>query len=403
MQNGFRLPNARAGEAYEGALTLLNPTAEKIIFLDIQLPKDLPFTINLPQGALSGTPPKDGDFDIHVRYFYDGEIPPRERSATTSLLVIQNPKSLWKNLPSDKDGLFWRPDEISMQLQHVHFTSLAASKRGRSHAHQGSFRDDDYRLSVTNDWIIAVVADGAGSAKYSRRGAEIICQIAHDYLAEKLHGEASEALIHATEILHSARNTSYDAESIAATNLRSILQETIGLAAITAFSALEQETLKNAHLGTCLKDFSSTALLSICRQFPFGILCATYSVGDGAIGLYCENQSIILLNQTDSGEFAGQTRFLDEEAILPNALKARIQFALVDKMTALLLMTDGISDAFFETETQLASTAAWDKLWEQFESNVHTENADKKLLAWLDFWSQGNHDDRTMIVVKPHG
>jgi hypothetical protein len=34
---------------------------------------------------------------------------------------------------------------------------------------------------------------------------------------------------------------------------------------------------------------------------------------------------------------------------------------------------------------------------------IYTQNQalsdDKNLLAWLDFWSKGNHDDRTIVVI----
>src|SRR5690606_10935267 len=56
---------------------------------------------------------------------------------------------------------------------------IAASRRGRSHEHAGSFRDDDFSLMhiANSDWSVLAVADGAGSAEYSREGSRIAVEI----------------------------------------------------------------------------------------------------------------------------------------------------------------------------------------------------------------------------------
>jgi hypothetical protein len=64
-------------------------------------------------------------------------------------------------------------------------------------------------------------------------------------------------------------------------------------------------------------------------------------------------------------------------------------------------MTDGISDAKFETDARLSRYQEWDALWEDLTQQVDLQAVDapKQLLAWLDFWSQGNHDDRTLALI----
>ena len=59
-------------------------------------------------------------------------------------------------------------------------TLVGASRRGRSHAMDGTFRDDDMRLvyQPEDGWYIMAVADGAGSAKYARKGSLIACETA---------------------------------------------------------------------------------------------------------------------------------------------------------------------------------------------------------------------------------
>ena len=73
----------------------------------------------------------------------------------------------------------------------------------------------------------------------------------------------------------------------------------------------------------------------------------------------------------------------------------------VDSMSALILATDGITDAWFETEKKLESLSHWDKLWEELEPHVMNKSPKdglQGLTDWMDFWSKGNHDDRTIAI-----
>lgn len=51
---------------------------------------------------------------------------------------------------------------------------VVTSKRGRSHAHEGKFREDDFAVNeLPADWCIVSVSDGAGSAKAAREGSRV--------------------------------------------------------------------------------------------------------------------------------------------------------------------------------------------------------------------------------------
>ena len=45
----------------------------------------------------------------------------------------------------------------------------------------------------------------------------------------------------------------------------------------------------------------------------------------------------------------------------------------------------------------------WDGLWADLSKTVDfsddNANAADQLLDWLDFWSPGNHDDRTIAIL----
>ena len=146
--------------------------------------------------------------------------------------------------------------------------------------------------------------------------------------------------------------------------------------------------------------------MAICKKFDFGWFVASFWVGDGAMCIYDKNRQYIkLLGAPDGGEYAGQTRFLTMKEIFssPESIMSRLKYSIEKDFSALLLMTDGVSDPFFETDANLNKFEKWDALWENITSEVELtdDNAESQyqLLKWLDFWSPGNHDDRTIAIL----
>ncbi len=52
---------------------------------------------------------------------------------------------------------------------------LGASRRGKLHAHEGAYREDEFAFAVANGWNFAAIADGAGSRPMARVGAKEAC------------------------------------------------------------------------------------------------------------------------------------------------------------------------------------------------------------------------------------
>jgi serine/threonine protein phosphatase PrpC len=78
----------------------------------------------------------------------------------------------------------------------------------------------------------------------------------------------------------------------------------------------------------------------------------------------------------------------------------RLRFTITDDFTGLVLMTDGITDPKFETDNNLANLQKWDELWVELEPVLANKNTvSDELLEWLEFWSPGNHDDRTIALL----
>ncbi len=148
------------------------------------------------------------------------------------------------------------------------------------------------------------------------------------------------------------------------------------------------------------KDFSTTLLIVVHKQISAGHFVCAYWVGDGGIGIYRRGKEVKLLGKGDSGEYAGQTRFLDQSMIKPEEIMSRIRFTIVPDFTAIIAMTDGITDPWFETEASLGKLDKWDNLWNQIAPHLKQEESpEKALMDWLDFKITGNHDDRTIAVL----
>ena len=271
---------------------------------------------------------------------------------------------------------------------------VAASKRGRSHAHVGSCRDDDFALTIENEthWHIATVADGAGSSDYSREGARVIVENSQHTLSLQLK-EYDAQLMTCLESWQQNK----DAESEEALN--AILYEIFALVVISSVDKIT-ELAKNDERS--FRDYYSTLLIAAHKPLANGSFSIAYWIGDGGLGIYKKGESINLLGKVDSGDYAGQTRFLDSDSKKSEDIKTRIHFSFDTDFTALILMTDGISDPLFDTDYNLQQIECWDAFWDnQLQPNLdgQPEKCAAKLNDWLDFWSQGNHDDRTLALI----
>lgn len=364
--------------------------------------------------SFTGKPKEAGDFSINVKYKYNGWIDGEPwLPLTVPVAFNADPRSLWKNLPTSKDIQFYKDDFASEYVKvegdeenGPRKDIVAASLRGRSHAQEAKPRDDHFKLyhCDKSDWYIIAVADGAGSAKLSRKGSQVACDTVVELCKEKLLDCADfEEQIRA---FHEAED-----KSAANRGMSTIIYNIIGNAAFKAHKAIEEVAKLN---NVPVKDFATTLMFSICKKFDFGWFVASYWVGDGAMCIYNKDkQTFRLLGTPDEGEFAGQTRFLTMNDIFKDAssVMSRLKFSIEEDFTALLLMTDGVSDPMFETDNNLNNIDKWNELWNNLQNGFpedgikgvdlsdDNEESQYQLLKWLEFWSPGNHDDRTIAIL----
>jgi len=408
IKNKFiTLPNGKVGQPYNFVFSTEKvglTEIEDFWFADLE-PIGLSF--NPEMDTITGTPKVAGEQSIQLflkRKGWTEGKPVFERKLT--LTVNPDPRSLWQDKPSDKNDPYWKP-EFASQFLKVESTGMllkterkdlvAASQRGRSHAHEGIFRDDDFGMDYDKktNWYIITVADGAGSCKASRKGSQIACQTVVNVCKSQLESQHKD-------FEHLILELSKDRSDANRKKMGDALYGIVGTAVFKAYKNIEEESTKS---GRAVKDFSTTLIVSICKKFKFGWFVGAFWVGDGGIGIYNKDTKFLkVLGESDGGEFAGQTRFLTmPEITQPAELYRRLRFDIVDEFTALILMTDGITDPKFETDANLLKFEKWDELWADLSKEVEFKDNNEKsadqLLKWLDFWSPGNHDDRTIAIL----
>jgi hypothetical protein len=380
--------NATEGTPYRSAVCVHADTGVSVSILACEIPDAA--GVSFDAGLLVGDTPLTGEYPVRLTCTIDGDSAQSNLVAETLLVVNPNPRTLWKNLESDRDAPGWKPDQASEAVTGAGGARIvAASQRGRSHAHNGGFRDDDFAIRVTgpNGWNLLAVADGAGSAERSRIGSRVAAQTAVNVAAAKLEATPSLWPIAALETnpqdLTGAHMAAY---------------QVLGAAAFDALKAIEA---KSAEQGLPARAYATTLLLAAHRRIAGGELVAAYWVGDGAIALFEAQSDVIIMGTPDGGEYAGQTRFLDRDVMSDGReIMSRLQVRVVPRFDALLVMTDGVSDPKFPSDAALHDTAEWVKLWAELLPILDAPDAAQRLTDWLGFWNIGNHDDRTIAVIR---
>ncbi len=391
-----QLPNTTTGKSVRHELASM-VTCGGAEISEVTVLQALPPGLTFDGAVLTGIPLQAGDyvieFSCQLKSFSE-RVPGRTR-----LTVNPDPRDLWKDLPTDPALPFPKPNTAAASLTDAPLTVLAASRRGRSHAHNGSFRDDEFTIDYFSEggWYLLAVADGAGSAKFSRRGSQIACETVQRVMAEQFRSAAVAGINRIVEAWAATPNGETEKEA------RSEFYRILGHAAIQSRKAIEAASMDHA---AALKDFNTTLIIVLARPTPQGWFIASFSVGDGGAGLAGVPTDVpCLLTTPDGGEFAGQTVFLTMKEALAtgDAILKRLQLRLVPSFAALMVMTDGVSDPRFASDDAMAQPETWQSLWSEVSLALPLE-ADppaqaEALLEWLNFWSTGNHDDRTLAIL----
>jgi hypothetical protein len=385
VEPSFRLPNCRVGQSYEGKLEC---DQKHITIEKVEVPQDQGLVFNLAENTLVGVPSVSGEITIRVFWRVQNDELPGVHATSCILISNPDPRSLWQVKEPSEDLPYRKPHLDSQLHKHGDKTLIGASRRGRSHEHSGTFRDDDFFLGYEDqsDWGILMVADGAGSAEFSREGSKIAVQTAGGYLKETL----DEAFLGKLNALIDRWGGGDAMEQIG-----SEFHYLYHGMATQAVQRIEQEAKDK---GSDARQFSTTLLTTLIRPVGDELFVASFWMGDGAIAAYGPEGTVKVLGTPDGGEYAGQTRFLDRAALADKDFGKRVRIGKLAGVEAVILMTDGVSDPYFETDNGLLDPKKWDRLWSEIEPKLKGSNAESDLLEWLHFFIQGHHDDRTIAA-----
>lgn len=414
------IPNATISKPYEAKIDFQKLNLNDLIFENFEGLEQIGLNFNKITDTIEGTPILSGDVKIKLLFKIQGESensPINEK--LISLVVNPDPKSLWKDIPSDTNDLFWKEDDVSLAAKLGERNIVVSSKRGRSHKNVGSFRDDDFAFKnfEKTGWSVIAVSDGAGSYSLSRKGSQLACNSLIEYFKSNSDLEKSkefdvklleynnskdETLLKELEVL--AKQNLYKATVYVHNKIKEHSEETF---------KSNPELFNNPKAKSYLDYYHSTFIFALFKKYDFGYVILTFGVGDCPIAIMNKEQTeTTLLNWLDVGEFGGGTRFITQADIFHSTehpMATRFNFKIVPDFSYLFLMTDGIYDPKFIVEANLEKHEKWNEFLVDLQGNnednvkVDFENSNTEIASqlsnWMDFWSQGNHDDRTLAII----
>jgi serine/threonine protein phosphatase PrpC len=416
----FPIQNGTVGKEYTSKIDFESLNITDLMFEEFQGLEEIGLTFNEIDDVIEGIPLKSGENKIKFLFKINGELETSEPNVKEiSIIINPDPKSLWKDIESDKSDPFWKDDNVSIVDTVGDKKIVIASKRGRSHANVGSFRDDDFAYKYFNNsgWTVVAVSDGAGSYSLSRKGSQIACNAVVEYFEKysdiDLHKEfedkllefdksRDEELLKEIEIL--SKQNLYKATVFAHNKIKEFSEETY-----SQYPAI----FNNPKAKSPIDYFHSTLIFALFKKFEIGYAVLTFGVGDCPIAVVNKDNTITsLMNWLDVGEFGGGTRFITQPEIFhseSNPMSTRFNFQIFPDFSYLFLMTDGIYDPKFVVEANLERYAKWMEFISDLEGqnddksavdfNYDNNEIDKQLSKWMDFWSPGNHDDRTLVII----
>lgn len=414
------IPNGTQGVKYMHPIDKERMNKCELSYFDFVGLDEIGLTYHSEEGKIEGIPSANGAFNIGIRYRVEGESEHSDLHVKQLNFVVNpDPKTLWKNIPSDTEALYWKPDVNSAAQKLGNKNIVVSSKRGRSHQNVGSFRDDDFAFHHLDEsgWSIVAVSDGAGSAGFSRQGSALACQEVMRYFKEIMPAEelkiVEEKLITYQEnkdepLLEEAKLDAKKALYKVSLHVHNSIAK---LAEETA--AVHPEKMDNPRAKSNADYFHATLIFTAFKKFDFGYVFLTFGVGDCPIGIVNKARtSAQLLNWLDVGEFGGGTRFITQADIFHSKERpmiTRFNVHIQEDFSFLFLMTDGIYDPKFEVEANLEKSERWLEFIADLEGNNESgiavnfagspDEMENQLNEWMDFWSKGNHDDRTLAII----
>lgn len=236
---------------------------------------------------------------------------------------------------------------------------VAASVCGPMHKYRRLPCQDYFKHNTQGKNFVAVVSDGAGSAKYGKIGAKIICETLVDLLANCTFDEIKKRIYHAIEV---ARG-----------------------------KILRHRFIRGKNGGSIM-DFSATVVGAVCNQGK-GLF---FHIGDGAgIALTRNDYDSFTISRPENGNFSCETFFYTMDD-----WQDSLRFTPFENADTIFLMSDGLTNFAFSQDYSrlekgfiapinefLETAASKDKAVRALNNTLNTPqakrlNSDDKTLLW---------------------
>ena len=240
-----------------------------------------------------------------------------------------------------------------------------ASVAGTSHVRRGIGRQDQAHHRVENSFLIAAVADGAGSARHSTLGALVTTR---------------RVTVAATwHLLQSSSEPTADE-----------LAEILKKAAASARKALEQTARES---GERLGTYACTLLLTIQTETLLGAA----QIGDGGIVISNCQGGFDSFTTSQRGEYANQTTFLTSRGGLEQ-MDIRVE---ATQPKYLAMFTDGIQNLVVEHTTQRPFPPFFNSIFGWLEQQTDRVQAERELenLLRSPKVTEKADDDLTLLLT----
>jgi serine/threonine protein phosphatase PrpC len=274
----------------------------------------------------------------------------------------------------------------------VNWRMAAGRQQGRSHLDASvPCQDQVAILTFSDGTLVGALADGAGSAKYSHYGAELL--VAH---ASQLVAAQFEQLFRATNNLGTLR-----------THLAGDLQRVLHELANVGFDVTDDDR-ERLGLGTrseepvvkCEpRDLAATLLMVALRGDRF----IAVHLGDGAIGvehiLKAGTRRMRPLSIPDNGEFVNETKFITDRdaAGSMRIYRGRLNTG-TRNVSGFVLMSDGPESSLYKQSTRTMASAC-SKLLKACRE-LPSEIMHKQLANTLrDVIALRTHDDCSLVLL----
>ena len=239
---------------------------------------------------------------------------------------------------------------------------VAASVCGPMHHYKKMPCQDYFKHSTRGKNFVAVVSDGAGSAKYGKIGARVVCETLVDLLANCSFENIKRRIVSSIEV---------------------------------ARAKLMRHRLNKTKSSDGLIDFSATVVGAVCNRQGKGIF---FHIGDGAgIALSGDDYEQFIASKPENGNFLCETFFYTMDD-----WKDSLRFTTFEKADTIFLMSDGLTNFAFSPDYSKIETKFIAPITAFLQKEASRPKALRALNNTLNtpMAKRLNSDDKTLLWAK---